>query len=614
MLRWLTRHAQRAGWSATELAQATAGERGALPEVEFSAEAEHCEVCARRLAVLKSRRRRVSTLETGTFMAKEVLKHCPGDESHPVRGSSALAHLVKPAQRYGYDVVVHVGLARYLRGKQRTEIQTELLEQCGLELCEASISNLCDRFLSYFEALHLERAPALRAAMHEGYPLHIDATCEHGKGGLFVCMNGWRGWVLMAARIPSENADDMRPIVNKTTEWFGDPVATVRDLGDAGANALDALRQRAIPDLVCHYHFLGAVGKKLFDNPYALLRRLLRTSHVGRDLRELLRELRRYHRSRIYRGRFGPGVVREDVLALVLWVLEGEGRKDLDYPFSLPHLAFIQRCQQAAQKTECWVPSPRTQPERRAIRVLNTLSRRLERDRRVGTAATKLEKGWQAFCELRDVLELTNAELPRAEKRYHQIELPEFEAQRQEQIRRAVESYHQELRTRVPPEERNRTPNPSPSTVVLTYLERYGKHLFGHPTLQDDTGAIIAVVERTNNVAEHFFGQQKQRLRRRLGRAHLARDLEDQPAQAALVANLAHADYVRVLCGSLENLPATFAALNQHQLDQTSPLSRTNRDTELQRRIRALIRHETTATDENTVAKGEVISSNPTES
>ena len=122
------------------------------------------------------------------------------------------------------------------------------------------------------------------------------------------------------------------------------------------------------------------------------------------------------------------------------------------------------------------------------------------------------------------------------------------------------------------------------------------------------------MVERTNNVAEHFFGQQKQRLRRRLGRAHLARDLEDQPAQAALVANLAHADYVRVLCGSLENLPATFAALNQHQLDQTSPLSRTNRDTELQRRIRALIRHETTATDENTVAKGEVISSNPTES
>lgn len=579
------------------------------------AEAEQCDVCARRLTVLKSRWRQVSTLETGTFVAKEVLKHCRDDASHPVVGSSTLSRLVKTGQRYGYDVVVHVGLARYLRGKQRTEIQTELLEQRGLELSEASISHLCDRFLSYFEALHLARAPALRAAMHEGYPLHIDATCENGKGGLFVCMNGWRGWVLMAARIPSENADDMRPVVKKTVELFGDPIATVRDLGDAGANALDELRQRAIPDLVCHYHFLGAVGKKLFDNPYALLRRLLRTSHVCRDLRELLRELRRYHRSSsVYRGRFGPGVVREDILALVLWVLEGEGKKDLDYPFSLPYLAFFQRCQQAAQKVERWVPSPRTQPERRAIAHLSTLIRRLDRDRRFHTAATKLEKAWQAFCELRDVVELTNAELPRAEKRYHQIELPEFEAQRHEEIRLAVQSYHKELRARVPPEESPSTPNPSPSTAVLTYLERYGDLLFGHPTIHDDTGAVVAVVERTNNVAEHFFGHQKQLLRRRLGRAHLARDLEDQPAQAALVANLSHADYVRVLCGSLENLPAAFAALDQHQLDQASPLSRTNRDTVLQRRIRALIHHEITTADQHSAQKDEVISSNPTES
>ena len=99
----------------------------------------------------------------------------------------------------------------------------------------------------------------------------------------------------------------------------------------------------------------------------------------------------------------------------------------------------------------------------------------------------------------------------------------------------------------------------------------------------------MAVVERTNNVPEHFFGQQKQKLRRRLGRAHLARDLEDQPAQAALVANLNHPDYVRVLCGSLENLAASFAALEDSALEHTSPLSRTHRDSALQGRIRALL-------------------------
>jgi len=591
LLKWLRIFTHRAGWSPGELARATAGDRGAVPEIEFVAEAERCEMCARPLAVLNSRRRQVVTLESGTFVAKEVLKHCPGDASHPVMGSSALSRLVKPAQRYGYDVVVHVGCARYLRAKQRTEIQAELLEHHGLELCEASISNLCDRFLRYFEALHLARAPALRAAMHEGYPLHIDATCEHGRGGLFVCMNGWRGWVLISARIPSEHTDHLRPVVDKTIELFGEPIATVRDLGEAGANALDGLRGRDVPDLVCHYHFLGAVGKKLFDNTYAVLRRLLRASHVRRDLTALLRELRHYHRCAQYRGRFGAGVVRDDVLALVLWVLQGEGKKDLDYPFSLSHLTFFGRCQQAAQKAEGWVPSPRTEPERRAIGHLSPLMRRLNRERRLHSAAARLDKGWQGFCELRDVLELTNAELPRAEARYHQVELPELEARQLEAIEQAVKRYHRALRARVPPEESPSATNPSPSAIILKYLDRYGDRLFGHPTLRDDTGAIVAVVERTNNVAEHFFGQQKQQLRRRVGRADLARDLEDQPAQAALVANLSRADYVRVLAGSLENLPAAFAALDHRALERTSALSRTHRNSALQSRIRALLSH-----------------------
>ena len=72
----------------------------------------------------------------------------------------------------------------------------ELLCEHAIDLSPGSVSNLCDRFLRYLEALHVTRVPALRVAMEEGYPLHLDATCEHGKGGLLVCMDGWRGWVL----------------------------------------------------------------------------------------------------------------------------------------------------------------------------------------------------------------------------------------------------------------------------------------------------------------------------------------------------------------------------------------------------------------------------------
>ena len=97
------------------------------------------------------------------------------------------------------------------------------------------------------------------------------------------------------------------------------------------------------------------------------------------------------------------------------------------------------------------------------------------------------------------------------------------------------------------------------------------------------------MVERTNNVAEHFFGADKQRLRRRLGRAHLGRDLEDQPAQAALVANLHHLDYVQIVCGTLEQLPRAFAELDCEEIKETTPLQRSNRDSGLIKRIRALV-------------------------
>ena len=300
----------------------------------------------------------------------------------------------------------------------------------------------------------------------------------------------------------------------------------------------------------------------------------------------------KYGKCTPFAGRFGSGSVREDLLALVLWLLEGEGRKDLVYPFNLPHLGFFQRCQQAMQKLECWVPTPRTAPERRAITYLGVLMNRFERDPRFAIAVPRLEKGWQAFCELRDVLQLTNAELPTGEVRAHQSALPALEASRLQAIEKSVEAYQAELGERVDTSANTNSTTPSPTAVILKYFKRYGERLFGHPTRRDDQGIIRAVVERTNNVPEHFFGRQKQRLRRRLGRAQLGRDLEDQPAQAALAANLDHPDYVRILCGSLENLATAFADLDEQMLAQAGPLFRSNRDTALFRRVRALLKQQ----------------------
>jgi hypothetical protein len=46
MLNWLHWHAQRAGWSAAEMARTTAGAGDAFSCIEFVAEAEACPICA----------------------------------------------------------------------------------------------------------------------------------------------------------------------------------------------------------------------------------------------------------------------------------------------------------------------------------------------------------------------------------------------------------------------------------------------------------------------------------------------------------------------------------------------------------------------------------------
>ena len=218
-----------------------------------------------------------------------------------------------------------------------------------------------------------------------------------------------------------------------------------------------------------------------------------------------------------------------------------------------------------------------------------------------GSVAPLLEKSWKAFCELRDILRLTDAELPRGDRRgLINKGIPALEAERLHEIEEKTTAYHEEIRQRVAyaQAESQKTTEKSAESIILKYLDRYSSHLFGHPLLIDN-GNILAVVERTNNVAEHFFGTDKQKLRRRLGRANLGRDLEDQPAQAVLVSNLNHPDYVKIMCGSLENLPSAFAEICRGKINKESTLQRSNKDTELMKYICAMIADEKTLNQRN---------------
>jgi hypothetical protein len=537
--------------------------------------------------VIKTRRREVVTLEHGPFEAWEHLARCDRGQptgTCPTVGSRELARLVPPGQRFGYDLLVHTGLARYLHDKQRTEIQADLHGR-GIELSAGTISNLCDQFLSRLEALHLLRAPYLRAAMSSGWALHLDATCDAGRGGLFACMEGLRGWVLMVERVTTESGEELTPVVQRTVELFGDPLATMRDMGKGMEAAVAPLRKRGILDLICHYHFLRAVGTALLGIAYDMVRSLLRVSEARSGLNQLVRELRD-HRAECAdgAGSLGAGPIREELRALVQWLSQGDGARDALFPFGLPHVEFVRRCHEVPATVQRLVSRPRTTPEQRAIKRLLSIVRKVDKDPRMARALGEIQRAERVFDELRDVLRLGHSEQV---LRPSQQPLPAAELLRLQQIEAGVGELVRELKARAGADARRKRPK-TPEGLALKYLARERVHLFGHPVIRDEQGHLVAIVGRTNNALEQTFGAGKRHMRRRLGHARLAHDMEQQPPQVLLVGNLRHPDYVRLLCGSIDHLPEALAQLDVAAVNGVDLRPDTNRQS-TRRQIKALL-------------------------
>ena len=187
---------------------------------------------------------------------------------------------------------------RFRDHRQREEIRAALKVEYGIALSSGEVSLLTGRFVEHLAELHHQRAPDLRAALEQdgGYPMHIDATGEDGRGTLFMTYAGSRQWVLGAWKIATERAELILPCLRQTVARFGPPMAIMRDLGKAVIPAAKTLAQetgRPIAILSCHFHFLRDVGKDLLVEGHNALRDLFRRFKTRPALRTLACNLER---------------------------------------------------------------------------------------------------------------------------------------------------------------------------------------------------------------------------------------------------------------------------------------------------------------------------------
>jgi len=540
----------------------------------FMTVADICPSCGKPMESKRSGARPIVTLPGSAVMIVEeyyVCARCKDDKTgrRVIRHSEALRSVLPRNTKYGYDVEIEIGFLSYVDNKQVDEIKRLLEDSHGLSISLSQIHALGTRFLKHMVVVHCLSAPLLRKRFESGSVFHVDATCEAGRGMELTVKEGWTGIVLGAWKIPTENEDTIRHHLRSSVEMFGEPVAFVSDLGNGMMAAIAGVIQEMglkSRQLVCHTHFLKAVGKSIMEGAYQTLRALIRKKKALVRLNRFIKEtgaiigsqaaamrefVARWEKSgatlRIAGYMQSIAVLR----AIAQWVVmfnrdcDGQG-----FPFALPHARMFDRCAYALRSISSCAENNSFDGE--AFKYVNRLREILLSV--VGSAelhkTVECLKDMEAiFTELRKVLRLEKSDVYKQERDKKSPDMIGVISRLEEE----TSGFRDMLCIRL---DSSGVTDVEADAIraVLGYFEKYGPFLFGHFFMAFDASgnANVKLIERSNNVMEHSYRDQKHQIRRRTGVKNLQFIFEHQLPAASMMGNLQNTIYQQLV---LDNKP-----------------------------------------------------------
>jgi len=559
-----------------------------LPRFSFPWDGDKCPVCDRKLVLLLTRRRTIISATDSSFIAIERQGYCPQHPDLPPARSRELSQIVAPFANHAYDVLVRVGLARFLRCRQTEEIRGELSRDSQIEVPESTVRYLAPKFLAYLQIVHEQSIPLLSRDMslRGGYILHIDGSCEGASGVLLVCADSISGQVLESRKIGSENHDEVKQVLKDVRKHWGLPLALVHDLRRPLITAASEVF-RTVPQFICHYHLAADVGKDILQPHADRLRRLVRRTKVRANLRALVRSLKNFATSedtteytitsiiglrskKNLKEHCTPDAVNAAVHSLASWILaypkDGDG---YDFPFSMPYFNLYERIlsvhEALCDASICDLSLSSRGPLASLRRLIKILEPVVSGDealefRQIAAAAKRDMRIFDRFrCALRicekgskkttSVTSSNKSSKSLLSSKRHQALLKRFRSSLNAQAQR-------------------NGPSARACGIVVDHLDKYWPYLFGHLR---QTGSRTIPVPRTNNFLERLFGIIKQQSRRLRGSANLSRDIQDMSPAAPLVLNLGNRSYCDTVFGGTD--PALIA-LRFSSVDPTSVAQR----------------------------------------
>ncbi|MFQ5976264.1 MAG: transposase, partial [Candidatus Hydrothermarchaeales archaeon] len=299
--------------------------------IYFRPNEQTCPDCHSSLKAKKTRTKPVVTLHIGEFKAHETLLYCDHCGKNTVYSSEELQGLVPMHCKYGYDVLIYVGKAIFLRYRTVKEIVEELKSR-NIFLSSSEITYLSKKFIIYISIAHRQISLKIRETMNikGGYILHLDGMCEGESPALISALDGVSEFILANIKIPTEKAEQIVPLLRQVKGAYARPKAIVHDMGLGITNAVKEVFP-GTPDFICHFHFLRDIGKDLIMNDYSRLRNRLRKYGISAKLRQKVRLYKKALDREVFEKLSGsvktksfpdvevPEFIKASCYSLVLW-------------------------------------------------------------------------------------------------------------------------------------------------------------------------------------------------------------------------------------------------------------------------------------------------------
>ena len=519
--------------------------------------------CGKILTVRKTYSRSLASLTIGEFHAHITQLTC--SHCKKTYNSEELQTIVPANGKFGFDVMVHVGEALFVRCRNGKEIQCELGEK-NINISRREIDHLGRRFIVYLALAHKESQEKLKALMGSrgGYILHLDGTCEGDSPHLITSIDELSKIVLGNVKLPSENADQLIPFLRTIKQAYGEPIAMVHDMGAA---ILKAVKQvfPTIPDYICHFHFLKDIGKDLLGHDYGTLRRHLKTHAIRSHLRKTAKGLKKaidadpdtlhclhgYLENKPLHEAKIPLMPLVMVYLIICWVLEAkQGSHGFGFPFDRPHFDFYRRLQEA------YPDLLRLKPKmaNNATLPLAPISKVLTDQALAGTVLRMQDKV-EIFDQLREVMRIAQPDSGNGLNDEGDTDITTIK----ERVTRFRHS--EKIKALAATNIAYRK--------MVQQIDKYWDKLFADPIqVVTNTGTVTLQPQRTNNILEQFFRDLKRSERKRSGNHTLSKTLKTMMAQTPLVKNLDNPQYMEIVLNGKAGLAERFAEIDIIQVRQ----------------------------------------------